>query len=514
MNMHGKISWSGLLTSVVPTSVFLIATLAASLWSLNAGFRANLIVAGFSLLTGTASALWLGVSLASVVTHFQLQDGELTYARLGRRSQTVPVTHVVATSMPTSQWRRSRFWDGATIWLRDGRTLFLSFGHLDHAHVLVDHLRESAMSTDDSMDGGLVRSAVARTLIGQALTTCLLAAIGFVAILILGVAFHPDPGGASRQLFFTLGFVLLALCFTGFYFSVLRYWIGCVRWYRFDGCVLHYRTVLSASVGQRLVDELDLVVSRRPTSHQAEAGSWRLLRFRDGEQLKLQIGILQGATALYERLKTVMVRNRIARGLRPAAIVDSTHPLWSAVRSHLEDGEQVWWIGRPVYRWLWSEMSAEVVFGLIPGGIGLVALVAGTAIIVGGDFSAFPLVVVGGLFTSLGAWCMAAPWRYLRALRKTVYAVTSRRVMIVDGFTWGPQIAVVRTSERVLTFPRDRAIDYDVIGRGRDIVFGGEWRKGRRGSHYWGHHGFLAVDDVRAAETALECLLASDTAQA
>jgi hypothetical protein len=511
MNIEGRISWTGFLTSLIPSSSSLIGSLIACVWSLNADFRAHLAVAGFSILTGAASALWLLLSLASAVTHFQLKNGELSFGRLGRKTRTVPLADIVSTIAPKSRTRRLLFWDGATVWLRDGSSMFLSFSVLDNARALANVLGELPASSKENMVGCLVRSAVAGTMAGQALVTCLFAAVGSVAISILGVAFHPSSSIGDRRLFLALGCVLLSLCAIGFHFGVLRYWIGCVRWYRFDGRVLNYRTVFSSRIGQRLVDELDLVVSRRPPSHQAEAGSWKLLRFRDGEELKLHIGILQNASALYDQLKALAVRNRIARGRRPSANFGTDHPLWQAIQPHLEDGEQVWWIGRPVYHKLWSEMAAEVVFGLIPEAFG-----AGMLLMVyqfgvrQGDFSVWPFLIGGLGFSAIGAWMCAAPWRYRKMLKDTVYAVTSRRALILGGLTWGPQVAVTKAADNIQSFTSDKAIDYAVVRRGRDIVFGGVWRRGRKGSNYWGHHGFLAADDRQGAEAALQCLLSND----
>ena len=192
---------------------------------------------------------------------------------------------------------------------------------------------------------------------------------------------------------------------------------------------------------------------------------------------------------------------------RPVKIVGSDHVMWQKIQRHIEDAEQVWWIGRPVYQKLWSEMAAEVILGLIPGtlGLGIVVFVA-TANPGGGFPAALFTSLLGALFASLGFWLMAAPWRYRRMLQDTVYAVTSRRALILGGFTWGAQLAVSKASENVQSFPPAKVVDYEMAGRGRDIILGGERRiEGRRPA--WGHHGFLAVDDIQAAEAAVKCLL-------
>jgi hypothetical protein len=361
---------------------------------------------------------------------------------------------------------------------------------------------QSPGSERNHIAGCLVRSSFAATLAAHTLIACLLTTLASTAIPILAVGLHPNPG-VDRRIFIALGCVILSLCGLGLYFGVARYWIGCVRWYHFDGHALNYRTVFSGRVCQKLVDELELVSLRRP-------GSWWLLRFRDGVQLKLHVGTLQNASILCDRLKALTVDHEIAKDTRPVKIVGSDHVMWQKIQRHLEDGEQVWWIGRPVFQKLWSEMAAEVILGLIPGTLGL-----GLAVFVatgnpGGGFPAALLTsLLAAFFASLGFWFMAAPWRYRRMLQDTVYAVTSRRALILGGFTWGPQLVVCKASENVQSFPTAKVVDYEMAGRGRDIVLGGEWRReGRRPA--WGRHGFLAVDEIQAAEAAVKCLLSRE----
>lgn len=329
-------------------------------------------------------------------------------------------------------------------------------------------------------------------------------------MMILRVGFHPTANVGERWIFLVLGCLLSLLCVSGTYFCVLRPWVGCVRYFHFDGRVLRYRTVFSSTLVPRFIDELDLIVTRRPNLQQADAGSWQLLQFRDGEQIKLHLGMLQNVSQLRERLKLQKIQRRTSHRRLPAVILGSESPEWQAIGPHLEVGEQVWWIGRPVYRRLWSEMAAEFIFGMIPATFGLIAFLLGFTVVAKGESSALMLVAVGAMFSSIGFWCMAAPWRYRRMIRDTIYAVTARRALILNGFTWGRQIAVSKVADRVQSFAPEKVIEYEVIGFGRDIVFGGEWRTGRRGRRYWGHHGFLAANDRHGAEAALESLLSED----
>ncbi len=489
--------------------LWVIGSLALSVWSLEANWRGNLIVAGFSLATGIASLLWLLLAMANVVIRFELECDSLTYTRLGRRTRKVILSEVVSVDLPAKVKQRWGFWDGATVGFRDGRTMFLSYRDLEHASALAELLGQMQNADDDSLSGRLISQAIAGTLVAQALITFLLFALVVIAVLILGVAFHPKPGIAEPRLFLGLGGTLLLLGACGLYFGVFRYWIGCVRWYSLNGRDLQYQTVFSSHVVKRLTDELDLVVARRPTSAQAEIGSWRMIRFRDGERIKLQLGILQNASELYSRLKKISVARKLGRIRQTPPAIGGDHPYWANIRPYVEQDEQVWWIGRPVYAKLWSEMTAELILGLIPGSLGLFALILGTDLVWRGDLSALLLVLLGTLFIGVGGWGLATPWRYRRMLQDTVYAVTSRRALIVNGLAWGSQMAVVKTSASPQSFLGNEAMNYEVNGRGRDVVLGGEWRAGRKGRHHWYHHGFLATADLASAIAALEYLVST-----
>jgi hypothetical protein len=118
------------------------------------------------------------------------------------------------------------------------------------------------------------------------------------------------------------------------------------------------------------------------------------------------------------------------------------------------------------------------------------------------------LAAVGAAFAAIGAWMFAAPWRCWRLLRDTVYAVTSRRVIVLRGLNWGTSSSIQKAGSPVEFFDREQARFYEIVGKGRDIALGGFWRRGRRGTNqYWLHVGFLAPDDPRAAESAIRRLL-------
>jgi hypothetical protein len=179
--------------------------------------------------------------------------------------------------------------------------------------------------------------------------------------------------------------------------------------------------------------------------------------------------------------------------------------LWSLIQPHLAVGENVLWMGRPVCRKLWSMILGEMVFGLILISVGLPGCVLVWKTAKGNDGSAF-FFVIGLLFVSMGISLLAAPWRIRRLLRNTAYAVTSQRVLIVNGVIWGLQATVRSRGLGLESYDSAQAMQFKKRGRRRDIQMGGQWLSMRKGRKIWVHSGFLAPDDPSAAEQAIQLL--------
>lgn len=120
------------------------------------------------------------------------------------------------------------------------------------------------------------------------------------------------------------------------------------------------------------------------------------------------------------------------------------------------------------------------------------------------DFSSptalFPLFGLPFLLIGLGG--LLAPWWLRLAARHTVYVITNQRAFSLAGWrtvvmlSWLPQqLAQVTRSERA-------------DGSG-DLVFDIEMRRGNRGSDVQHKRGFMALRDVRTAETFLNALRTS-----
>jgi hypothetical protein len=277
---------------------------------------------------------------------------------------------------------------------------------------------------------------------------------------------------------------------------------------------LHYGTVFSRTAHQRLIEDMEVVCTRRPQSHAAEWGSWKEIRFRDGERIKLRIGELQNATQLYEVMKAESVRRETASRRVPIAHVPPDHHLRHRVEPHLEVGETLYWIGIPVYRKLCSEMAAGVVLGMVLcvpgfGGLAFFLWIAIKKDEPGPYFAA----AIAAIFAGIALHFLATPYWCRRWMRDTVYAITSRRALVLHGLTWGDRSIPNPAKNPVESFGIAQLRDYQLVGGGRDISLGGDWRRGggrRRRQYHWAHRGFLAPDDPVAAENAILHLLADE----
>lgn len=499
--LTGRISWMSYLHRHGLALTLVVASVAAHFLAIHAGPGKSLIFHAFALLVGTSSLLHVLIWLAVTVTGFQLIDDTLTFSRFGRRTRsarTKEIEVINEDATPTG---------GATIWLRNGTTLYFSFGTVTNSRELIETLCVSR-TADGILEGCLNRSEIAKALVYQWLASCILLAIALPGGMCLAVFLQPKNLVGNPMVFLFLGIVLLTLSATGFCSGVVRYWLGCMHSFHWDGNCLRYRTIFSRTMRERYRNEIEDASARRPNSSRGESGTWRLVRFRDGSRVKLQIGTLQNADKLFAALRAV-VETTARDGLpRSIAAVTSDHPLWPKIESHLDADESVLWLGRPVCRRLWSEMTAEMVFGLIPASFGIAGLGIGLHFAVKrGDWSVWPLILVGAFFFSIGSWLLASPWRYRRMLQDTIYAVTSKRVVILNGLLWGSQSAVQSCGSPVTTYSPAEAGLFEVRTRRRDIIFGGHWHRGRKGSQLWVNAGFLAADDPEGAETAIHYLL-------
>lgn len=190
------------------------------------------------------------------------------------------------------------------------------------------------------------------------------------------------------------------------------------------------------------------------------------------------------------------------------------HSSWPIIGPYLQEGEVVYWVGRPLCRRLWDPLGGSVGAGAI--GLSMIVLPLMTF---GSDFfheilaDAKPAEAwaVNALLAAFGACCLfgvTAPFRCWWKLRRVAYAVTSRRALVVRGYAWPSQSLPGRRAISEQSFDREQVRTREVLGKQRDIGFRRESRPSLKGNRQIiFHYGFQAVDDFSGAEAAIKQLL-------
>jgi hypothetical protein len=247
--------------------------------------------------------------------------------------------------------------------------------------------------------------------------------------------------------------------------------------------------------------------------HGAQADIHRV-RFADGLHLDLNEESLACARQLASAIgrQTPRVSHQRNTGqvqTAPSAPTPPEPELVLELQPYLRAGERPLWIGRPVPGEFWSELAAQVVFGailMLVGG-GSLALFAWFAF--RDDASAFFVLPVPLLFFAIGLYMATLSWRLVARLRRTLYAVTDERAMVVGQLGWSHG-GLTETNEDFYAFSPQDLAQSEVKRNGRDIVLGSEWQRmsGRRHRNrdMLVEIGFLAVDDLAGAESALATL--------
>ncbi|WP_146115645.1 MULTISPECIES: hypothetical protein [Pirellulaceae] len=498
--LEGRISWSSFFRVHLPAVLWLGVSIGLAAWSLFFEFRSQWIVAGFSLIVSTGSFLYLLISLSIAITWFRLEGDSLWFTQLGRFPRGVPLDHI--TSIHRTQPPR----EGLVVYLRGGYSLCFLSRSLENVDELGDVLAARLARSPKRLEGCLDRASAAQAVVTQMVLACLLIPLGLAGWFIMAVAFHPAKIG-NPFVFLTLGVLLMGLVLTGFYFLVMHTWLGCVRWYSTTGQGFAYRTVFSRTEVHRLWSDIVSYTAHRPSTRRGRESTFGIVRFQDRSLIKLHLGMLQNVAPLVDEIKQRLIeqhRHEIPLTLRA---LDEEHPLWNRVAPHRQPGEIILWIGTADYQKIRSEAHAETAFGILVAtfGIGTVAVLIYLGVLFG-DVSFF-IVACGFLvFGLIGAWSARAPWVIQRLLSQSVYAVTDRRLIVLDGLQWSEGHPDRTVRECVVTYTPEAVRRYEVVGD-RHISLGGYWQRGRKRSQYWVHQGIFAPADLQEAERALRTLL-------
>lgn len=177
--------------------------------------------------------------------------------------------------------------------------------------------------------------------------------------------------------------------------------------------------------------------------------------------------------------------------------------LQQRVTRELQPGEVVRWAGQPDPAHIMRQ-GFLLWFFFIPWTAFSLFWMAGAAGFRVPDFSSptvlFPLFGLPFLLIGLGG--LVSPWWLRRTARHTVYVVSNQRAFSLAG--WRTVTMTSWLPEQLTQITRSERAD----GSG-DLVFDIEVRQGHRGSSVQHKRGFMALPDVRRAETFVHALRVS-----
>jgi hypothetical protein len=186
--------------------------------------------------------------------------------------------------------------------------------------------------------------------------------------------------------------------------------------------------------------------------------------------------------------------------------------LTSCVKHLLQPGEEIVWVGQPDARQFYEDSAAMALFAPIPLAFGIGPLVAFLATGVPlADTVCFLPFMLG--FTAIGLRCLVGPWLTSREVGASVYAVTTRRALILNAFGWSRRsVGLPDTREKTYEFGAEALRGRSRKRRGRrllprtDLVFLVEEFRAARGKRWDVEVGFLGLANPVEAEAALDRL--------
>lgn len=177
------------------------------------------------------------------------------------------------------------------------------------------------------------------------------------------------------------------------------------------------------------------------------------------------------------------------------------YELQTRLENELEPGEKVFWSQAPVPRWFTASTIATFLFA-IPWTAFAIFWICGAAGFKWPDFSEpfsfFPLF--GLPFLLIGFGLLASPYWNYRRMKNTLYAITDRRAIVMNG---GWNIRIQSYQPEILD-QLDRNERRDGTG---DIIFASAASLPvGRNNQYFTPTGFFSITDPKTAEGFLRAL--------
>jgi hypothetical protein len=182
--------------------------------------------------------------------------------------------------------------------------------------------------------------------------------------------------------------------------------------------------------------------------------------------------------------------------MRLDVIVNVSRELRDRVEQELEPGEKIQWIDTPIPRYFTSTSVSAFPFGIPWTAFSVfwtVMAAQGTSRAEGSPTLSIVFPLFGVSFILVGLGMLATPFWIRRKALRTVYAITDRRAISIEG-GWSTTVCTYAPESLRNIYRKDRR-----DGSG-DVILA---REPRFHSHDIVEQGFLQVRDVREVERML-----------
>jgi hypothetical protein len=171
------------------------------------------------------------------------------------------------------------------------------------------------------------------------------------------------------------------------------------------------------------------------------------------------------------------------------------------VEAELEPGESLRWVEQPIPSRAARSVVPVMLFAIpwTAFSVFWIAMAARGAAHSAGPFRLFPLF--GTPFLLIGLGMLSSPFWAARMAKRTVYAVTDRRALVIQGRIGRGESVRTFEPEKLGELRREQQAD----GSG-NLVFGEDVGVGSNGRRYVTSYGFMAVPNVREAEEQVRAL--------
>ena len=337
---------------------------------------------------------------------------------------------------------------------------------------------------------------------------------GLFAIPLSYAIFFPSDQFSWMQVIILSAFLLLLLVPSVWatHYLLVAKWRHLVTWFQWEADTLQYRVNNSKETQEADMAGIDWVLPSIPLGENRPRDTIFRVHHREQGWIFLHNRFLENAWPAGIALMLVALRNRFENfgTENPETSIDATHPLWSHVEPYFQPGEVVYWIGRAnlkQLRDLWIIAGYGFYFFLA------ISILFGYFLVTGAPSSDNKFGIAPLFFIMLGtiSFCLFNRYKIYTIrlqLRRSIYAVTSTRALVVNGISWQALGYMNWHTFDFEEFPPQRLWPELNGYQKRDLIVGGTIVPVPLSKQTaWLQQGFIAVDDFEAAGNALGRLI-------